>query len=141
MSPRTQAAVAGAAAATVWGVAEQLDMRLLRYRYSDVALLGTLVTRRRGWRVAGFGVHALNGAAFGLAYDELNRRRRMPALALALVEHVGLFPLGALVDRYHPARGTREVPRVLHPRAFVQATFRHALFGALLGRLAPRHSS
>lgn len=138
MKSRAGAMVAGAVSATAWGLLEPLDMRVLRHGYSDVALLGKLVTRGPRWRVAGFALHALNGAAFGAAYHELNERRRVSALALALAEHVALFPLGALVDRYHPARGTAGVATIVHPRAFAQATVRHALFGVLLGRLARR---
>jgi hypothetical protein len=132
---------AGAAAATVWGLLEPLDQRLFRYEYSDIALLGKAVTRGRGWRAAGFALHAANGATFGLVFDELRRRvsvepRRL-ALGLALVEHVVLFPLSALVDRYHPARGTPGLPPLsTSVRAFSQATVRHLLFGALVGRLA-----
>jgi hypothetical protein len=56
---------------------------------------------------------------------------------MALAEHVVLFPLSALVDRYHPARGENGVPPLLtNGRAFLQATWRHALFGAVLGALA-----
>jgi hypothetical protein len=138
VSPRVEAAVAGALAATTWALLEPVDRRLFRYGYSDVALLGKLVTRGPHWRAAGLAVHALNGAAFGLAYDELNRRRRVSAPALALAEHVGLFPLSALIDRFHPARGSEGVPRIVHPRAFGQATVRHVVFGVVLGRLAPR---
>lgn len=136
MTQRARAAAAGAAAATAWGVLEQLDARVFRYDYSDVAVLGKLVTRGRGWRLAGFTWHAANGALFGLAWDALRRRRPVSPVALALLEDVALFPLGAVVDRRHPARGTRGVPRLLARRAFVQATLRHALFGWLLGRLA-----
>jgi hypothetical protein len=83
----------------------------------------------------------MNGAVFGLAFYEVRRRvslnpRRL-AVAMALGEHVALFPLTYFVDRFHPARGERGVPRLLtNPRAFGQATWRHALFGAVLGRLA-----
>jgi hypothetical protein len=133
---RGRAALAGAAAATVWGALEPVDQRLFRYGYSDVAVLGKWVTRGPHWRSVGFALHAANGAAFGLAYDELNRTRGWSAFRLALAEHVALFPLGVLVDRYHPARGTPGVPRLVHPKAFGQATVRHALFGAVLGRLA-----
>jgi hypothetical protein len=59
------------------------------------------------------------------------------ALALALAEHVALYPLSGLIDRYHPARGEPGVPPLLtSPRAFAQAAWRHALFGAVLGALA-----
>jgi hypothetical protein len=57
-------------------------------------------------------------------------------VTMALAEHVALFPLSALVDRYHPARGTRLVPKLMTTRAFGQATLRHAVFGVVLGRLA-----
>ncbi len=135
-----RSAAAGAAAATVWGLLEPLDQRLFRCDYSDVALLGKAFTRRR-WRAVGFMLHALNGAAFGLGFHELRRRSGLPArplaLSAALGEHIAFWPLGWFVDRYHPARGEHGVPQLLlNPRAFGQATVRHALFGLLLGRLA-----
>ena len=138
---RLRAAAAGAAAATIWGLAEPLDQRLLRCDYSDVAVLGKAVTRGRDWRRAGFALHAANGAVFGLVYEELSRSVPVPprrlAVAMALAEHTALYPLCALIDRYHPARGEPGVPPLLtNPRAFAQATWRHLLFGAVLGRLA-----
>jgi hypothetical protein len=133
-------ALAGAAAATAWGLLEPIDQRLFRCRYSDVLILGKVVTRGRWARPAGFAIHIANGALFGLAFDQA--RRRLPvgkarlALGMALAEHLGLYPLSYLVDRHHPARGTDGVPPMLtNPRAFAQATVRHALFGLLLGRL------
>jgi hypothetical protein len=124
----------------VWALQEPFDQRVFRCDYSDVALLGKLVTRGNHWRPAGFALHALNGAVFGLAFHEAQRNLRTNprrlALALALAEHATLYPLCYFVDRYHPTRGERGVPRLLtNPRAFAQATWRHALFGAVLGRL------
>ena len=124
MSRRVRAAAAGAVAATVWGLLEPVDRRVFRCDYSDVDLVG------RGNRSVGYVVHAANGAIFGLVFDEARRRvavdQRRLALALALAEHVALWPLLLLVDR-----------RVAtSPRAFLQGTSRHALFGVLLGRLA-----
>ncbi len=115
---------------------EPFDRRLLGNDYSDVALLGKAVTRTRAWPAIGLAMHAANGAVFGFVYHELRRRRGVTAVRLALVEHVALFPLGVLVDRHHPARGQAGVQRVFGARAFVQATWRHLLFGAVLGRLA-----
>jgi hypothetical protein len=140
MTGPLRSAAAGAVAATVWGLVEGLDRRLLAHNYSDVAVLGKLVTRGRGWRPVGFAFHAVNGAVFGLVYGETRRRvpmdgRRL-ALAMALAEHVALFPLGAVADRLHPARGEPGVARLFSAPAFVQATWRHALFGVVLGRLA-----
>jgi hypothetical protein len=120
---RMRAAAAGAAAATVWGLLEPLDQRVFGCDYSDIELVG------RGNRKLGFVVHAANGATFGLAFDAVRRRVRIDhrrlAVGLALAEHVTLWPLIGLVDR----------ELVTSPRAFAQSTWRHLLFGALLGRL------
>jgi len=138
---KLRSASAGAAAATVWGLLEPLDQRVFVCDYSDIALLGKAVTRGPRWRSAGFAVHALNGAIFGVVFDGARRRlaiepRRL-ALGMALAEHLLLYPLCYLVDRHHPARGEEGIPPLLtNPRAFAQATFRHALFGVVLGRLA-----
>jgi len=141
MSSRWRAAAAGAAAATVWGLIEPLDQRVLRCDYSDVAVLGKGVTRGRHWRLAGFALHAANGAVFGVVFDELRKRVRVGprrlAVGLALTEHLSLYPLCYFVDRHHPARGEPGVPPLLeNPQAFAQATWRHAVFGTVLGRLA-----
>jgi hypothetical protein len=125
----------------VWALQEPFDQRVFRCDYSDVALLGRFVTRGDHWRAAGFAVHALNGAVFGLAFHEvrrvLRRDSRRLALAMALAEHATLYPLCYFVDRYHPARGQPGIPQLLtNPRAYAQATWRHAVFGAVLGRLA-----
>lgn len=138
-------ATAGAVAATAWGLLEPFDRRLFRCDYSDVGLLGKAVTRGPGWRAAGFALHGLNGAVFGLAYGALRRRTALPprrlAVAMALAEHVGLYPLTYFVDRYHPARGEDGVPPLFtNGRAFAQATARHLLFGVVLGRLTTRSS-
>ena len=136
-----RSAAAGAIAATAWGLMEPLDQRLLGYDYSDVALLGKAVTRGPWWRPAGFALHAANGVVFGLALEAVHRRtgvgKRRLAFGLALAEHVGLYPLSYFVDRRHPARGEPGIPPLLtSPRAFAQATWRHVLFGVVLGRLA-----
>jgi len=112
-----RAALAGAIAATVWGLQEPLDRRLFGCDYSDVRLVG------------GLPVHALNGALFGAAFAVVQRRTQIEprrlALTLALVEHAALWPLVGLFDR----------ELVRSPRAFAQGTYRHALFGLVLGRL------
>jgi len=125
----------------VWALQEPVDQRIFRSGYSDVAVLGKAVTRGPQWRAAGLAIHALNGAVFGLSHHEARRvvtiGSRKLALTMALVEHVALYPLCHLIDRYHPARGEPGVPPLLtNPRAFAQATWRHALFGIVFGRLA-----
>jgi hypothetical protein len=137
---------AGATAAAVWALQEPLDQRVFRCDYSDVAILGKAVTRGPAWRRVGLAAHVLNGVAFGLAYAAACRRTgvdpRRLALGMALAEHVALYPLCFLVDRYHPARGETGIPPLAtNPRAFAQATWRHALFGVVLGRLATSSSA
>jgi hypothetical protein len=132
-------ALAGALAAVVWGAIEPIDMRVFRNDYSDVAMLGKLVTRTRAWPIAGLAIHAANGALFGLAAEEVSRRARLSprrvAPALALAEHFTLFPLASVVDRKHPARGEPGVGRFFTLRGFAQETTRHVVFGVVLGRL------
>jgi hypothetical protein len=139
MTSRVRAAAAGAAAATVWGLLEPLDERLFRSDYRDVALLGKLVTRGRGWRAAGFVLHAANGALFGIGFDTVRPRTRLSprrlAVLLALGENVVLYPLAVLAYRKHPRRGEPHLPPLATPRVFAQETFRHALFGLVLGSL------
>ena len=124
MSPRIRAAAAGAVAATVWGLQEPLDQRVFGCDYSDVLLVGL------GRRSLGFVVHAANGALFGLAFDAVRQRvdldQRRLALVMAIAEHAVLWPSLGIVDR----------KLVTSPRAYAQATYRHALFGLVLGRLA-----
>ena len=140
MPSRLHFALAGSSAALVWAAQEPLDRHIFGCDYSDVAVLGKAMTRGRYWRTAGLAVHALNGALFGLAYHEARRRlpieRRKLAVSMALTEHVVLYPLCFFVDRYHPAHGEKGVPPLLsNSRAFGQATWRHVVFGAVLGRL------
>ena len=138
---RLRSAAAGAVAAAVWAAEEPLDRWVFGCDYSDVALLGKLVTRGPRWRVIGWAIHLGNGAVFGLTYHEVRERTSIPprglAVGMALAEHVALYPLGLLLDDRHPARGEAGIPYFGgNWRAFAQATWRHALFGSVLGRLA-----
>ena len=139
---RVRAAAAGAVAATVWGLLEPLDAKLFRSEYRDVALLGKLVTSGRGWKAAGYGLHAANGAVFGLVFDAVLRRSRIGprrlAVGLALAENAVLYPLGIVSDRKHPRRGERDVGPLWSRRVFAQETLRHVVFGLVLGSLRSR---
>ena len=131
-------AAAGAVAAGVWAAQQPLDKRVFECDYDDVEMLGKLVTRGREWPVAGVAMHLGNGALFGVLYSQL--RPFVPAppvvagLVAGMVEHAGSWPLVPLVDKSHPAR--RDMPKLWgNRRALLQATWRHALFGAVLGGL------
>jgi hypothetical protein len=135
--------MAGAAAAAVWAAQEPLDRRLFGVAYSDVELLGRAVAggRDAAWVPAGWALHLLNGAAFGALYARLAPSLHGPAgargVAAGMAEHLATWPATALVGRLHP-QGPR-FPRLWGDRAaFAQATWRHVLFGALLGIMERR---
>ena len=141
-STRTlRGAVCGAIAAAVWALQQPLDKLVFGSRADDVELLGKALTRGEGWYPLGLALHMHNGALFGAAYANL-----APALpiapelrgpAVALAEHLITWPLVALSDHFHPAR--RQLPAMArNRRAFAQATWRHALFGVVLGELERR---
>ena len=134
-------AFAGAVAAAVWLAQQPLDKPVFGVDYDDSELLGKACTRGRAWPVVGAAVHLANGAAMGAAYTNLAPRLPLPSWSrgplVALAEHVATWPLTVAVDRVHPARG--EMPRLAgSPRAFAQATWRHLVFGVVLGELERR---
>jgi hypothetical protein len=140
MNPWLQAAIAGGAAATAWGLVEPFDQRVFRFPYSDIAILGLFVTRGPHWRAVGWTLHIVNGALAGLVFwalfEWIGGNAFWFAIGFALVEHLLTYPLTLLTDRLHPARGAPALPPMSHSgRAFAQATFRHLLFGIVLGVL------
>jgi hypothetical protein len=137
-------AAAGAAGAALWAAQQPLDQRLLGTGYDDVELLGRAVTRGDRWRLPGVLLHVTNGAVFGLVFAQVRRASpqlppRLTAHAMTQAENFGLYPLAAIVDRVHPRRD------VLAPafgrRQLLQATWRHALLGFILGEVAARLES
>lgn len=140
MNAWVQAGLAGALAAAAWGLVEPLDQKWFRFPYSDIAILGKFATRGPHWRAAGWTLHIVNGAVAGLAFwalfEWIGTNAFWFAIAFAMVEHLVTYPLTLLTDRFHPARGAPELPPMSRSgRAFAQATFRHLLFGVVLGLL------
>jgi hypothetical protein len=134
-------ALAGAVAAAVWAAQQPLDKRLFRSGYDDVELLGKLVVRDSSWPLAGWALHIQNGAIFGAVYSQLRAFIPGPAptrgIVASLAEHAALWPLGGLVDRHHPAR-SELIQLAGNRRVLAQATWRHLLFGVVLGELERR---
>jgi hypothetical protein len=128
-------------AAGVWAAEQPLDKLLLDSTYDDVELLGKAVTRGQGWYPIGLAIHLGNGALFGALYSNVASYLPVPPAlrgpAVALTEHVALWPLGSISDRLHPAR--KQLPQLGgNGRAFIQATVRHLVFGVVLGELERR---
>src|SRR5450755_1859691 len=134
-------AVSGAVAAAVWALQQPLDKLAFSSRYDDIELLGKAVTRGDAWYRVGFAVHMGNGALFGALYANVAPTLPIPPAlrgpAAGLLEHVALWPLGAVTDRLHPARD--DIPRLSGNKpAWLQAAWRHLLFGIVLGELERR---
>jgi hypothetical protein len=126
-------ALAGSLAAAVWLAQQPLDKRVFGVDYDDAELLGRLVARRRpGAGALGTFLHLQNGALFGALYAGVAPSLPGPPVLrgplAGLAEHLATWPATAVVE-----------PRLWgSARAFAQATWRHLLFGAVLGELERR---
>lgn len=134
-------AVAGAVAAGVWAAQQPLDKPAFGLDHDDTELLGKTITRGAAWPVVGIVMHLGNGALIGAAYANVAPRLALPSWSrgpiVALTEHLATWPLTLAVDRVHPARD--ELPKLAGSwRAFAQATWRHLVFGVVLGELERR---
>ena len=137
-------ALAGAVASTVWWAQQRADMRVFGVPYDDAQLLGTGVLPGASERVSGpvgVAMHVANGALFGAVYAQVAPHLPLPPWArgpaAGMAEHLASWPAVTLVDRFHPARD--RLPTLGGSRAaFAQATWRHLLFGAVLGELERR---
>jgi hypothetical protein len=134
-------AVAGAAGALVWAAQQPADKRAFDCAFDDVELLGRAVTRGSAWYPIGLALHLQNGALFGAIYANVAPSVPVPPWAraplAALLEHLATWPLTRLSDRFHPAR--EDMPALWGNRtALAQATWRHLVFGAVLGVLERR---
>ena len=134
-------AFAGMVAAGVWLAQQPLDKPIFGVDYDDSELLGKAFTRGRAWPVVGAALHLTNGAVLGAVYSNVAPKLALPSWSrgplVALAEHLATWPLTLAVDRVHPARA--DLPRLAGDvRAFAQATWRHLLFGVVLGELERR---
>ena len=133
--------MAGATAAAVWAAQQPLDQRVFGCPYDDVELLGRFVTSGRAAYPVGLAMHLLNGAVFGAVDANASRALPLPAALrgplAGLAEHLATWPGTAALSRLHPAAD--EMPQLWGSgRAFAQATWRHLVFGTVLGELERR---
>ena len=126
-------ALAGSLAAAVWLAQQPLDKRAFDLDYDDAELLGRLVARGRpGEGAIGTFLHLQNGAVFGAVYAGFAPSLPVPPVLrgplAGLAEHLATWPATAIFE-----------PRLWGSgRAFAQATWRHLLFGVVLGELERR---
>jgi hypothetical protein len=134
-------ALAGAAAAAVWAAQQPLDKRVFGVDYDDAELLGRLArVRGPATHPVGLALHVANGAAFGAVYANVAPSLPGPGAvrgaAAGLAEHLATWPGALVIDRLSLGR---DFPKLWgDPRAFAQATWRHLLFGVVLGELERR---
>jgi hypothetical protein len=133
-------ALAGALAAGVWAAQQPLDKKAFGVDYDDCELLGTVVTRGRWAYPIGVASHLVNGAIFGAIYSRVAPSVPAPApargIAAGLAEHLVTWPSLRFISLHPDAR--RFPPLWGSRAAFAQATWRHALFGAVLGTVEGR---
>jgi hypothetical protein len=134
-------AFAGMVAAATWAAAEPLARRLFTppAGYSDLRLLGAVVTQGPAWKPVGLALHLWNGAVFGAAFERLGGGGVGQGILAAQAENLTLWPGMAVVDRVHPDRRSGAWPPLLRNRrvlAYEAAV--HALFGAVLGAFLRR---
>ena len=137
----SRGALAGAAAAGLWAAQQPLDKQVFACDYDDVELLGKSVMAGGGWYAVGLGMHLANGALFGAIYAGVAPYAPIPSWLRGPIagqlENLGAWPLARVVDRLHPRRD--ELPALTgNRRALAQATWRHLLFGIVLGELERR---
>jgi hypothetical protein len=133
-------ALAGAVAAGVWSAQQPLDQRVFGVGHDDAVLLGRLVTSGPAAMGLGTALHVGNGALFGALYANLAPSLPGPAAArgplAGLAEHLATWPATCLLGRLDRLR---DLPALWGSgRAFAQSTWRHLLFGAVLGELERR---
>ncbi|MDQ6806843.1 MAG: hypothetical protein M3065_18215 [Actinomycetota bacterium] len=134
-------AVCGAVAAAVWAAQQPVDKLVFGSRFDDVELLGRLLTDDDDWYPAGLFLHVQNGAIFGAMYANVAPLLPLPPMArgpaTALLENALTWPLTRLTDRFHPGRA--KLPTLAgNRRVLAQETWRHLLFGVVLGELERR---
>jgi hypothetical protein len=134
-------ALAGAVAAAVWAAQQPLDRKLFGVPYDDAELLGRLVARGDAVLPVGLALHVFNGALFGAVYANTAPSLPVPPVLrgplAGLAEHLATWPGTAVISRVHP--DVDPLPQLWGSgRAFAQATWRHVLFGTVLGELERR---
>jgi hypothetical protein len=133
-------ALAGGLGAAVWAAQQPLDKRVFGVSYDDAELLGRFIGRGRSAYASGVGLHLLNGALFGALYANaapaLPGPRWLRGPLAGLAEHLLTWPATVLSARM-PA--FEQLPPLWGSwPAFAQATWRHLLFGTVLGEVERR---
>ena len=134
---------AGALAAGAYLAAQGADLRLFANRTDDLAIHGRVFSADPlRWRTIGTVLHCTAGAALGVLYAGPPRRRLTATLPpwaagvlFLLAENTVLYPLLAIMHRYHPAWREEVLESYYQPLTAAQQVWRHVVFGIVLGAL------
>jgi hypothetical protein len=138
-----QVVLAGLVAGLTFIGEELIDERLVGHVYSDMKLLGYVVTRKSpAWQIVAVLWHELNSVAFAFAYSRVIGPRLPGAgwqrgLLMAMIENGVLWPFVYLANLVHPAVKSGAMPPIKGRRDFTVSTARHIAFGVVLGLLCP----
>lgn len=138
-----RSAIAGGTAGLAGGVAYAAtmasDIRLFRYNSDDYLLLGGAVgLRPRSASAAGKGIHFLNSAILGVAFERLAYRQLPFAPAVngvifATIENATLYPGLFILEDLHPSIRKGDLASYRNWTAFMQSAVRHVAYGAVTG--------
>jgi hypothetical protein len=130
------AALAGAAAAAAWIASEPITRRLTGGTHRELRLISGSLAGDRGGDRLGWAVHLANGAAFGVAFRRLGGHGIRHGVIAAQTENALLWPVMAIVDRFHPDVRSGRWPKLFSDRGTIaQEIASHVVFGAVLGVL------
>lgn len=130
-------AVAGVAGGLAYAVVMAIDLRVFRYDADDYLLLGGAVGCPGSASVIGKGIHLVNSAILGIAFERLAYRRlpwagTVNGMVFASVENALLYPILA-AERHHPLIRSGDLASYWNATAFAQSVGRHLAYGAVAG--------
>ena len=129
-------ALTGAVAGVAWKAVEPLLQKEFDSPYSDAGIAAGFLSQGRLRLPLEFATQAAGGAAFGAAFARLGGRGINGGVAAALAENAALWPLVAVIQRYHPDVRAGRWPKPFSDPGSIQVSFAgHAIFGILLGAL------
>ena len=133
-----RAALAGALGAAAYLGEMAIDLRLIDCPTKDLMLLGRpFSASRRVWPLLGTAIHFFNGVALAQVYGAVGGRLPGPpwlrGTVFTQIENSLFWGLVPLLDRYHPAIRSGELPKMNRPIPFAQQVLRHIAYGAVLG--------
>lgn len=133
-----QAALAGALGAVAYLAEMAIDLRAIPCPTNDLMLLGRPFSANpRVWPALGTVIHLFNGVALAQVYGAVGRRLPGPpwvrGAVFALIENALFWGIVPLLDRYHPAIQSGELPMMNRPVPFIQQVLRHIAYGVVLG--------